>query len=273
MTEREWDKRLRIKTIGRENEDNPHYSPYEPTPYSVLQRLADSGHIGRKAHLLDYGCGKGRVAFFMAATVGCRVTGIDQSQKLIDMAKENRRASGLGDRVRLECCLAEQYAVKDETAFFFFNPFSGKVFGSVLRQLSQRGAGKLILYYPSEEYMTRLNLMPEVEHVDTIDCRDLFNGKNDRERIEVFRLMNADGDTGDRHSRTVPNVPHSGSSRQVTPALRSFSCALDTFAAGSTVAVPFRRICALSPLFTAPSAVAVTHPHSSRPHRCTASTP
>ena len=89
MTEREWDKRLHIKTIGREDEDNPHYSPYEPTPYSVLQRLADSGHIGRKDHLLDYGCGKGRVAFFMAATVGCRVTGIDHSQKLIDMAKEN----------------------------------------------------------------------------------------------------------------------------------------------------------------------------------------
>ena len=25
MTEREWDKRLHIKTIGREDEDNPHY--------------------------------------------------------------------------------------------------------------------------------------------------------------------------------------------------------------------------------------------------------
>ena len=36
--------------------------------------------------------------------------------------------------------------------------------------------------------MTWLNLMPEVEHIDTIDCGDLFNGKNDRERIEIFRL-------------------------------------------------------------------------------------
>ena len=32
MTEREWDKRLHIHTIGREDEANPHYSPYEPTP-------------------------------------------------------------------------------------------------------------------------------------------------------------------------------------------------------------------------------------------------
>ena len=192
MTEREWDKRLRIKTIGREDEDNPNYSPYEPTPYSVLQRLADSGHIGRKDHLLDYGCGKGRVAFFMASVIGCRVTGIDHSKKLIDMAKENRKSSRLGDRVTLICTLAEQYEVRDENVFFFFNPFSGKVFESVLRRLKESDVGKLILYYPSDEYMIWLNLMPEIEHVETIDCGDLFNGKDDRERIEVFRLRNTE---------------------------------------------------------------------------------
>ena len=76
--------------------------------------------------------------------------------------------------------------------FFFFNPFSGRVFEGVVRRLVTRGDGKLILYYPSEEYMTWLNLMPEVEHLDTIDCGDLFNGKNDRERIEVFRLWNTE---------------------------------------------------------------------------------
>ena len=43
-------------------------------------------------------------------------------------------------------------------------------------------------YYPSEAYITWLNLTPEAEHVDTIDCRDLFNRKDERERIEVFRL-------------------------------------------------------------------------------------
>ena len=189
MTEREWDKRLHIKTIGREDEDNPHYSPYEPTPYSVLQRLADSGHIGRKDHLLDYGCGKGRVAFFMASVIGCRVTGIDHSQKLIDMAKENRRSSRLGDRVALVCALAEQYELHDENVFFFFNPFSDKVFEGVVRRLMTREDGKLILYYPSAEYTAFLSTLTEFEHVDTIDCGDLFNGRNDRERIEIYRRL------------------------------------------------------------------------------------
>ena len=77
MTEREWDRRLHIKTIGR----GANYSPYEPTPCAVLQRLADSEHIRRGDHLLDYGCGKGRVTFFMASIVGCRVTGIDHSRR------------------------------------------------------------------------------------------------------------------------------------------------------------------------------------------------
>ena len=87
--------------------------------------------------------------------------------------------------------------------FFFFNPFSGKVFESVLRRLKERDVGKLILYYPSDEYMIFLNLMPEVEHVETIDCGDLFNGKDDRERIEVFRRLLPHGGLSMVHQRYI----------------------------------------------------------------------
>lgn len=191
MTEREWDRRLRIRTIGREDEADPNYAPYEPTPYPVLERLADSGLIKRKQRLIDYGCGKGRVAFFMAARVGCRVTGIDKSEKLIDIARENRRSSGLGDRVTLSCCLAEHHGITDEDALFFFNPFSEKVFAGVLRRVVQAAAEKprtLICYYPSEEYLALLEACPEASPVQTIDCRDLFGGKNLRERIIAYSI-------------------------------------------------------------------------------------
>ena len=193
VTDRDWDRRLRVRTCGREDEANANYAPYEPTPYAVLQRLADSGHIKRKSRLLDYGCGKGRVAVFMAAVVGCRATGIDQSQKLIDIAVENRRASRTGDRVTLRRALAEQYPIGEEDAFFFFNPFSEKVFGGVLRRLvlSCRENPRpmtLCCYYPSEEYVAILEAEPMARHVETIDCGDLFNGKDPRERIEIYRL-------------------------------------------------------------------------------------
>lgn len=192
MNDREWDRRLRIRTIGREDEADPNYSPYEPTPYAVLQRLADSGHVTRRHHLLDYGCGKGRVAFFLASAVGCRVTGIDHSQKLIDLAKENRRSCRAGDRVRLVRALAEQYEPAEEDAFFFFNPFCGKVFEGVLRRLTAAWYENphpltLLCYYPSEEYMRLLEAAPELVPAATLDCRDLFGGKNERERIEVWK--------------------------------------------------------------------------------------
>ncbi|MDO4866366.1 MAG: class I SAM-dependent methyltransferase [Clostridia bacterium] len=191
MNDREWDKRLRIRTTGREDEANANYSPYEPTPYSVLERLADSGLIRRRDRLLDYGCGKGRVAFFMAEAVGCGVTGIDHSRKLIDIARENRRTARAGDRVTLTCCLAEQYEPASENAFFFFNPFSEKVFEGVLRRLRERWyrapeALTLFCYYPSEEYIACLEAMPELRLVANIDCRDLFIGNNPRETIAVY---------------------------------------------------------------------------------------
>ena len=72
MTDREWDRALHIQTMGRENETGVKYMPYEPTPYSVLLRLAESGFILPSDHLLDYGCGKGRAALFLASRIGCR---------------------------------------------------------------------------------------------------------------------------------------------------------------------------------------------------------
>ena len=62
-----WDKLLQIKTVGRdEKKADEYHHPYEPTPYCVLERLADSGLIGKDDVVLDYGCGKGRVGFFLS---------------------------------------------------------------------------------------------------------------------------------------------------------------------------------------------------------------
>ena len=60
--ESRWDKLLNIRTMGRDDTHADQYRyPYEPTPYSVLERLANAGYIRKGNILLDYGCGKGRV--------------------------------------------------------------------------------------------------------------------------------------------------------------------------------------------------------------------
>ena len=40
---------LRIRTTGRdESHASVDHNPYEPTPYAVLERLAGTGHIGKR---------------------------------------------------------------------------------------------------------------------------------------------------------------------------------------------------------------------------------
>lgn len=61
QNETQWDKLLKIRTTGRDDSHSDQYRyPYEPTPYCVLERLANSGMIGKQNTVLDYGTGKGR---------------------------------------------------------------------------------------------------------------------------------------------------------------------------------------------------------------------
>lgn len=48
-----WDKLLKIRTTGRDDSKADQYRyPYEPTPYSVLERLANSGLIRKNNTLM-----------------------------------------------------------------------------------------------------------------------------------------------------------------------------------------------------------------------------
>ena len=99
MTEKEWDSLLKIQTTGRDDSNADQYRyPYEPTPYPVLERLAGSGLIGKRNLLLDYGCGKGRVDFFLAWQLRCRCIGVDYDTRMIRTAMVNRYKAVSGIR-------------------------------------------------------------------------------------------------------------------------------------------------------------------------------
>ena len=92
--ENTWDKLLQIKTTGRDDSNaGQHYYPYEATPYPVLERLANRGHIRKKDMLLDYGCGKGRVDFFLSYQTKATTLGIEYDERLFQSAEENRKTA------------------------------------------------------------------------------------------------------------------------------------------------------------------------------------
>lgn len=90
--EKTWDASLRIQTCGRDELGADEYRhPYEPTPYSVLERLAGSGFIGKNDAVLDYGCGKGRVSFFLSYRTKAKTIGIEYDERIYESALENQK--------------------------------------------------------------------------------------------------------------------------------------------------------------------------------------
>ena len=89
-----WDKLLQIKTTGRDASNSDIYRyPYEPTPYSVLERLANSGFITKKDLVLDYGCGKGRVDFYLSYQTKAHTIGIEYDERIYQSAIENQKTA------------------------------------------------------------------------------------------------------------------------------------------------------------------------------------
>ncbi len=192
----QWDKLLRIKTTGRDDSRSDQYRyPYEPTSYSVLERLANSGWIGKKHTLLDYGTGKGRVCFYLSYQTRCKSIGIEYDERIYQQAMGNKEASASGTRVSFVKTSAEEYAVpKDVDRCYFFNPFSVEILRKVLARVyesyyEQPREILLFFYYPSDEYISCLMTQEQLMFLDEIDCMDLFEGKNPREKVVVFEVV------------------------------------------------------------------------------------
>ena len=193
--EKTWDKLLQIKTTGRDDSNSDQYRyPYEPTPYCVLERLANSGLIRKKDVVLDYGCGKGRVDFFLSYQTKAKTIGIEYDERIYQGALENQKNAVSKARTEFVLAKAEEYEVSSEVnRYYFFNPFSVELLRKVMARIVESYYQKpretyLFFYYPSEEYISYLMTVDELEFYDEIDCGDLFEGNDLRERIMIFLL-------------------------------------------------------------------------------------
>lgn len=191
--ENTWDKLLQIKTTGRDDSNSDQFRyPYEPTPYVVLERLANSGLIRKKDVVLDYGCGKGRVDFYLSYQTKAHTIGIEYDERIYQGAIENQNTAVSKMRTDYVLARAEEYEVPAEVnRFYFFNPFSVELLRKVMARIMDSyylnpREMLFFFYYPSEEYISYLMTTDELEFYDEIDCMDLFEGNDLRERIIIF---------------------------------------------------------------------------------------
>ena len=193
--ENSWDKLLQIQAGGRDDSHSDEYRyPYEPTSYSVLDRLVASELIGEEDVVLDYGCGKGRVDFLLSYRTKAKTIGIEYDEHIYKIAAEN--LSHVISRVKPQFLLtrAEEYEVPSEVnRCYFFNPFSVEILRKVMARIIESYYEDpreifLFFYYPSDEYIAYLMTVDELEFYDEIECDDLFEGSDPRERIMIFTL-------------------------------------------------------------------------------------
>lgn len=200
LTDQDYDLALNINT-GEEYKrfyKSFHYHPYEPTPYRGLELLFNEYELNKTDRLVDFGCGKGRLNFYIHNRFGAKAVGIEMNELFYQKAVGNLQLYKKKHRVRqgeicFHCCLAEEYPVhEDDNKFYFFNPFSIMIFRKVIGRIldSKEKADReveLILYYSSDEYMDLLERETPFELQQEIIIPDLYH-RNPYERFLIYRL-------------------------------------------------------------------------------------
>ncbi len=110
--------RLRPNTRGRRS-----LGPILSTPESLLEKLFDFAEITPDDHLVDLGCGEGRVVLAAAEKRGCTATGVENDPRLVALAEKRVAGSGVSARqVRIVEADATDFPLDDASVVFLFIP-------------------------------------------------------------------------------------------------------------------------------------------------------
>ena len=167
MNEKKYDQSLNISTIGirewRKRKEADDYNRYEATPYKALDKLCKKYKFNKQDKLIDFGCGRGRVSFYIHNRFQISVIGIEANDKTFDEALDNevsyrRISEHIPAPLQFDYGLAEGYEIPiTANRFYFFNPFSVDIFERVVNNIllslkKKERSVDIILYYPLPAY-------------------------------------------------------------------------------------------------------------------------
>ena len=198
MNEKKYETLLNIQTSG---EDKYHtsakYHRYEPTPYDVLETLFNHYQLTKDDHIVDFGCGKGRLNFYIHHQFQAYVTGIEMNETYYQDAIHNqlnyqKKYPLKEEKIKFICCYAEEYNIDPlDNKFYFFNPFSIQILRKVIEKIlisleEHPRCVELIFYYPSDDYLYYLEHKTAFSLIHNIPLPN--HHKNHRERFLVYQL-------------------------------------------------------------------------------------
>ena len=143
--------------LSAENADSAEQATCYQASASTLLRLAlsEAAKAGIVVdNFIDIGCGKGKVCIDARRMGGFkRVIGLDFSQPLVTIAKENARKCGYESEIELVCADATQYDLPaGANLVYLFNPFGVAIMKAfVERNLSSVSDGRSCFAYAFDE--------------------------------------------------------------------------------------------------------------------------
>ncbi|CAG9620227.1 class I SAM-dependent methyltransferase [Sutcliffiella rhizosphaerae] len=170
------------------------YHRYEPTPYEALDAFFEKYKVTLQDHFIDFGCGKGRLNFYVANQFGAKATGIEMNElfykdSLMNLADYRGKYK---EKIAFEHVMAEDFDIMlSANRFYFFNPFTVDIFRSVINNilLSVEKVNRpvnIILYYPAPDYVYFLEEHPMFSYKLEVPLEG-YN-KNANERFLVYEL-------------------------------------------------------------------------------------
>lgn len=113
---------------------------YAPTRWHLIHTLLRRLDPPTASVFVDYGSGKGRVLLAASHYPFRRIVGVEYSEQLCAIARDNVAKYCTGEDGRIEVLAADAagHTLRDdETVFFLFNPFHGTVMQTVLDNISR----------------------------------------------------------------------------------------------------------------------------------------
>ena len=199
MKEQYYENLLNIKTAGKQDleETSIHYNRYEPTNYDWLNDLFKEYKLTESDSVIDFGCGKGRLNFYLNYLFNCEVTGIEMNKYFYKQALSNKKDyiekhRVKDDKVNFVCTFAQKYEIREkDNKFYFFNPFSVEIFMKVLDNIlgsvyEFKRDIELIIFYPSDDYIFFLEQYTVFSLVKEVRLKDFES--DGRDRFVIYRM-------------------------------------------------------------------------------------
>ncbi|MFX0125713.1 MAG: class I SAM-dependent methyltransferase [Candidatus Hodarchaeota archaeon] len=134
-----------------------HSSNCSPTRYYILKQIFGSVNIPyTESVFIDFGCGLGRVLMFVSQFPFKKIIGIECSQRLAEICRENLTRHYEKKNKKLPAfqiiqCDAGNYEIPvDANVFYFFHPFDDyvirRVVDNILKSVNKRKRTLTVIY-------------------------------------------------------------------------------------------------------------------------------